>query len=48
MPLAKEVHIDEGLLLLWELDEDLEWLKMQFPMLETDQTFQTLKNKKRQ
>ncbi|WP_339737717.1 4'-phosphopantetheinyl transferase superfamily protein [uncultured Sunxiuqinia sp.] len=48
MPLAKEVHIEEGLLLLWELDEDLEWLKMQFPLLETDQTFQTLKNKKRQ
>ncbi len=48
MPLAKEIHIDEGLLLLWELDEDLDWLKTQFPLLETDQTFQTLKNKKRQ
>lgn len=48
MPLAKEIHIDEGLLLLWELDEDLDWLKEQFPSLETDQTFQTLKNKKRQ
>lgn len=48
MPLAKEVDIDEGLLLLWELDEDLDWLMSQFPLLETDQTFQSLKNKKRQ
>ena len=48
MPLAKEIHINEGLLLLWELSEDLDWLKAQFPWLETDETFHSLKNKKRQ
>ncbi|MGQ7870023.1 4'-phosphopantetheinyl transferase family protein [Sunxiuqinia sp. sy24] len=48
MPLAKEIHIEEGLLLLWELTEDLEWLKAQFPMLDSDEAFRSLKNKKRQ
>lgn len=48
MPLVKEIYIDEGLLILWEPTEELEWLKNQFPFLETDLTFKNFKNKKRQ
>ncbi|WP_299579188.1 4'-phosphopantetheinyl transferase family protein [uncultured Sunxiuqinia sp.] len=48
MPLVKEIDIDQGVLLLWELTEDLEWLKAQFPLLDKDEAFHALKNKKRQ
>lgn len=48
MPLAREINIDHGLLLLWELTEDLEWLKAQFPLVQTDPTFHSLRNTKRQ
>jgi len=48
MPLVKEIHIDEGLLVLWELTEELDWLKAQMPSLQKDLTFQSLKSKKRQ
>lgn len=48
MPLTKEIHINQGLLLIWELTEELEWLKQHFPFLASDKTFQGLKNAKRQ
>lgn len=48
MPLIKEIHIGKGLLLLWEITEELEWLEQQFPHLASDETFISLKNKKRQ
>ena len=48
MPLILEKHIDKGLLLLWELTEDLEWFKNQFPHLVDDDTFKQLRNEKRQ
>ena len=48
MPLVKEIHIEKGLLLLWEITEELEPLKAEFPTLNTDLTFKSLKNLKRQ
>lgn len=48
MPLIKELHIENGSLLLWEITEELEWLKDQFPQLASDPTFKELKNQKRQ
>ena len=48
MALIKELHIGKGRLLLWEITEELEWLKTQFPELADDPTFKALKNLKRQ
>ena len=48
MPIIKEIHIEKGLLLLWEITEELDWLKQHFPFLATDKTFNSLKNAKRQ
>jgi phosphopantetheinyl transferase len=48
MPIIKEIHIEKGLLLLWEIVEELDWLKQHFPFLATDKTFNSLKNIKRQ
>jgi phosphopantetheinyl transferase len=48
MPIIKEIHIEKGLLLLWGITEELDWLKQHFPFLATDRTFNSLKNARRQ